>query len=122
MGFGPIVMGIVYWIIEMCGVDINLSGLEMLISIISVSLVAFVHAGSSVFHQIEHWAPIKAAFAQLSSLYVVYIFAYLVNSWLPLKWEAILIFTIIIILSYFIIWLIIHIITKNTLKKLNDTI
>ena len=119
---GPIIAGLVYWIIELAGEKVSLSGGQILLAIISISLVAFVHAGSSIFHQIEHFSPLKSAFLQLISLYVVYVGAYLLNSWIPLKIEVILIFTAIFIVTYLLIWLIVFIITKSSLKELNKSL
>ena len=77
--FGPIVMGIVFWIIELTGVDLNLSGGQTLLAIVTVSVLAFVQAGSTVFHQMETWSPLKSALLQLLSIYVVYIATYLLK-------------------------------------------
>ena len=51
-GFGPIVLGIIYYIISLYE-EVNLSGLEVLIAITSIYLLAFVQAGASVFNSIE---------------------------------------------------------------------
>ena len=120
--FGPIVMGIVFWIIELTGVDLNLSGGQTLIAIVTVSVLAFVQAGSTVFHQIETWSPLKSALLQLLSIYVVYIATYLLNSWIPLRWEVILIFTIVFVVTYFLIWVTVIIVTKSIANKLNSNL
>ena len=49
-GFGPIVAGIVYFAISLNIKDFSVSGAEILIATVSIYLLAFVHAGSSVFH------------------------------------------------------------------------
>ena len=121
-GFGPMVMGIVFWIIELAGVDLNLSGGQMLLAIVTVSVLAFVQAGSSVFHQIETWSPLKSALFQLSSIYIVYTATYLLNSWIPFMWEVIIIFTIVFIATYLLIWLIVVLVTKSIANKLNSNL
>ena len=120
--FGPIVMGIVFWIIELTGVDLNLSGGQTLLAIVTVSVLAFVQAGSTVFHQMETWSPLKSALLQLLSIYVVYIATYLLNSWIPLRWEVILIFTIVFVVTYFSIWVTVIMVTKSTANKLNSNL
>ena len=117
--FGPIVLGIVYWIIDSCGVELNLQGYQIFIAIFSISILSFIHAGTTVFHQIEEWSPMKSALFQLGILYVTYIGTYLLNNWLPIKIEIIGIFTLIFVATYFLIWLIVLIIVKITAKKLN---
>jgi hypothetical protein len=120
MGLGPIIMGIIYFIIDINNPSFNLTGSEILISTLSISMLTFVHAGSSMFHQVEHWSPMKSAFIQLLCIYIIYITTYLVNSWIPFKWEVILIVSISIILGYIIIFIIVSLIVNKTTKKLNN--
>ena len=119
-GLGPIVAGIVYLCIETSGTELNLSGSTMLLAIITTYIIAFVHAGSSVFNIVESWSRVKGLFFQLISIYVVYTAGYLLNSWLPLKIEVIIIYTVIFVLAFLTIWLTIFFITKSVTKKLND--
>jgi hypothetical protein len=120
-GFGPIVASIVIAIISITQA-VDLEGWQILVAVISTYILAFVQAGSTVFNQIENWPPIKSALLQGGSIYVVYIATYLVNSWIPLKWEVILIFTAVFIAAFAIIWLLIYFITKKTTAKLNKAL
>ena len=61
-GFGPIVVGIIYLILSMTLDSFSVSGKEMFFAIISTYLLAFVHAGASVFNQIEEWPVTKSMF------------------------------------------------------------
>ena len=117
-GFGPIITGIILWIISLFH-EVVLTGYEVFIVIISTYLLAFVHAGASVFNQIEDWPLSKSMAAHFSSLYCVYVFCYLVNRWLPFNWLDILFFTLIFVVIYFVIWLVVYIIIKNTTKEMN---
>ena len=121
-GFGPIVMGIVFAIIEACGEEVILSGTEVLIAIISTYVLAFVQAGSSVFNQMETWPIAKSLGLHFLSLYVVYVGCYLVNRWLPFVWELVAAFTVIFALVYFAIWAIVYFIVRKTSKNLNKNI
>ena len=121
-GFGPIVVGIVLAILQICSVAVNLNGTQAFIAIFSSYLLAFVHAGSSVFNQIEAWPVTKSTAFHLSSLYVAYSICYLINGWIPMVLEAFLIFTAIFVVAYFVIWLTVYLIVKNTSKKLNNSI
>ena len=121
-GFGPIIVGLVLFIISMTDSNFAIEGWQMFVAIISGYLIAFVQAGTTVFHTIEKWAPIKSALLQLVCLYVVYVGAYLINNWIPFDYKVVLIFTAIFIAAYFIIWLIVYLSIKMTAKKLNKTI
>ena len=121
-GFGPIVTGIVLWILQLCGVEVSLSGAEILIAALSTYALAFVHAASSVFNQIEEWSTAKGMGINFLSLYVVYVLCYLVNGWIAFAWEVILIFTAIFVVVYFVVWLTVYLILKNDSKDLNKVI
>ncbi len=119
-GFGPIVAGIVYLIIELSGVDLKLTGLNVFSAILTTYVIAFVQAGSSVFNQIEAWPKAKCLLFQMTSIYVVYMGGYLINNWIPFKVEVIIIFTCVFVATYLSIWLTVYFVTKNVSKKLND--
>lgn len=118
-GSGPIIAGIVYLILHFTLQDLTLDGLQVFTAIISTYLLAFVHAGASVFHQIESWSLGKSALCQLSLLYVAYALCYIVNTWLPFDPLSLGIFTGIFIGGYGVIWLIIYFSIKATVRKLN---
>ena len=118
-GFGPIVMGIVYLILHRTMDDFTLGGDEVFLSIVSVYLLAFVHAGASVFNQLEHWPVAKSTLCHFSILYVAYALCYLLNSWLPFDLAVLGIFTAIFAGAYLIIWLTVYISMKVYEKRLN---
>lgn len=119
-GFGPIIAGIVYLIHDSFIGDITVDGTVSFIAIISTYLLAFVHAGASVFNQIENWSIPKSLFAHLSTLYLAYLACYLFNSWIPFKIEVVLIFTLCFVVAYLVIWLAVYFIVKAVEKKLNS--
>lgn len=121
-GFGPMVAGIVLWILELSGVDVALGGADVLIAVLSTYVLAFVQAGSSVFNQIEDWSIAKSMGLHFLSLYAVYVSCYLVNRWLPFDWGVIGVFTAIFFAVYLVIWLTVYTIVRNTSKKLNRSI
>ena len=118
-GLGPVVTGIVYVILEACGTEIVLNGLDVFKAIVTTYVIAFVHAGSSVFPQIDKWPLFKQIFFQGISIYLVYIIGYLINSWIPLNLTLILIFTGCFFGAFGITWLIIYICTGSVTKKMN---
>ncbi len=120
-GFGPIVTGIILCVISLTS-DIVFSGGEVLVGILSTYLLAFVHAGASVFNSIERWSLARSLGAHLGTLYVAYLACYLINSWIPLLWEVIAIFTLVFILSYFVIWGIVYLIVRRTSHRLTKNL
>lgn len=121
-GFGPIITGIVFWILQLCGVEVILNGAEVLVAILSTYVLAFVQAGSSVFNQVEGWPIAKSMGIHFASLYVVYVGCYLVNRWIPFAWEVITIFTGVFAAVYLIVWLTVYLILRSISKKLNKNI
>ena len=118
-GFGPIIAGIVYFILSFTVSGFSLDGAQVFVAIVSTYILAFVQAGSSVFHQIESLPLAKSLLLHLSTLYVAYVGCYLVNSWIPFDWLVIIIFTAIFVVTYLIIWLIVYFIIKRAQKDLN---
>jgi len=121
-GFGPIIFGIIYYILFRTTESFSLSGTEVLLGIISTYLLAFVQAGATVFNQIEHWPITKSLFCHFSLLYAVYVICYISNSWIPFEWGVVGLFTAIFVVLYFIIWFTVYFITKATGKKLNSVL
>ena len=118
-GFGPIILSIIYAITSKVSVGLTLSGTEVALAIISIYLLAFVHAGASVFNQIEHWSVPKSILFHMSTLYFAYIFCYLVNTWIPFDLQFTLIFTGIFVAIYIVVWVTVVTCIKITQKKLN---
>lgn len=118
-GFGPIIAGLILFIISMTDSTFSIEGWQIFVAIISGYLIAFIQAATTVFYTIEKWSPIKSTLLQLVCLYVVYISTYLINNWIPFDYKVILIFTAIFIAGYFIIWLIVYLSIKVTSKRLN---
>lgn len=118
-GFGPVILGIVYFCISIFHHEITLDGTEILLGIISVYILAFVHAGASIFNQIEEWGLNKSIAYHFGTLYLAYSLCYLINSWIPFDIKVFGIFTAIFIGVYFVIWTIVYLCVRNASKKLN---
>ena len=119
-GFGPIVLGIIFFCIELSGTQLGLGGGEVLMAIFSTYILAFVQAGASVFNQIEEWPLTKSLFCHFSLLFVVYSLAYVLNSWIPFEPVVLLIFCLVFVLIYFTVWLTVYFCVKAHTKKLNE--
>ncbi len=121
-GFGPIILGIIYAILENTIENFSLNGVQILVAIVSIYILAFLQAGASVFNQIEEWVIPKSMLCHFSVIYFAYLFCYLINNWLPFSSNVILIFTAIFIAVYLIIWITVFVCTKLVSKKLNAKI
>jgi len=123
-GFGPIVIGIIYCVLELSVTDFSVRGTQICLAIVSSYLLAYIHAGASVFNQIEEWSLLKSTFCHFLTLYLAYIICYMLNSWIPFKIEVLLIFTSIFALGYLAVWICvvtsIKLISKKMNKKLFD--
>jgi hypothetical protein len=121
-GFGPIVMAIIYLCLQVSLSDFSLRGNEVFVSILSTYLLAFIHAGASVFHQIEEWSIAKSLFYHFLVLYLVYTLCYLINAWIPFEPLVLLIFTVAFVLGYFLICLIVFLSIRGVEKRLNGSL
>ena len=121
-GFGPIILAIIYFIVSKIHPEAVLNGTEILLGVISVYLLAFIHAGASVFNQIEEWGLNKSIACHFGTLYLAYSFCYLVNTWIPFDIKIFGIFTAVFIAIYFVVWIIGYLSGRNCSKKLNTRI
>ncbi len=120
MGLGPMVYGVVILIIELCGVEILCTGLEIFKAIFSTSVMAFLISGVSVVWQNEKLGLGLASLIHGGTLYLCYLTVYLLNDWLSKQLLTIIFFTIIFVVTYLAIWLIVYIIQSKMAKKLNS--
>ena len=118
-GFGPIILGIVFGILEGTVDGFALGGGEVFVAVLSTYAIAFVQAGASVFNQVEHWSLAKSLFFHFGSIYLVYVGSYLANTWIPFEPLAVLIFTAIFAVAYFVVWVTVYLIVRGCEKKLN---
>lgn len=118
-GFGPIVFGIIILIISMTE-KYTFSGASVFIGILSTYILAFIHAGCSVFNEIERWSLVKSIGFHFVTIYVAYTLCYLINKWIEFKLKVLLIYTVVFIVSYFVIWIIVYLIIRKQTKRMNE--
>lgn len=119
-GFGPIIVAIIFFILSYTVEDFSLSGREAFLAVISTYLLAFLHAGASIFNQMEELSLAKATLLHFLTLYLAYTVCYLVNSWLEFKLTVLLIYTAIFVVGYIAVWLTVMIALGITRKKMNE--
>lgn len=121
-GFGPVVLAILYLILQQAGVISTLTVNHVCIGIFSLAGLAFLAGGMNAIYQIEQLPLMAAIFLHGCVLYVGYLATYLLNSWLELGIVPVLIFTGIFIFGYLAIWGIIYSIIKKNTDKINEKI
>ena len=119
-GFGPIVLAILYLILQQQGSMQALTVNQFCLGIFSLSALAFIVGGMNVIYQIEQLPLMVAILIHGSVLYISYLFTYLVNDWLEWGQASILVFTGIFVLGYLAIWAFIYVITKKRTEKINE--
>lgn len=121
-GFGPVILGIIYWILSVRIADFEISGFDIFLGIASTYLLAFVQAGVSVFNQIEHWSLPKSMLLHFLTLFVAYSLCYIGNTWIPFDPKVIAVFFAIFVAVYFAVWITVYLSVKATSKKFNAKI
>ena len=118
-GFGPMILAILYLILQ------RQAGLETLtvnrvcIGIFSLWALAFIAGGMNVIYQIERLPLMTAILIHGGVLYLSYLAAYLLNGWLEWGMTPILVFTGIFVLGYLTVWAVIYSVTRRNTEKVN---
>lgn len=116
---GPIVLAIIYGILDAVGAVESLSGGEVCKGILSITVLAFIAAGITTVYQVEQLPLFSAIVLHAGVLYLGYLIVYLINNWLAHNWTAFWIFTAIFVVGYALIWIGIYCYTKTKTEKLN---
>ena len=119
-GFGPIVLAILYLILQHQGVIETLTVNEVCLGIFSLTALAFIAGGMNVLYQIEQLPLMVAILIHGIVLYISYLVTYLLNGWLQNGVAPILVFTGIFVIGYIVVWVIIYCITIKRTRKINE--
>ena len=121
-GLGPIVLAVLYLILQQQAAIETLTVREVCIGIFSLSALAFIAGGMNVIYQIERIPLMVAILIHGIVLYLSYLGTYLLNDWLEWGIAPILVFSGIFIIGYLVIWAIIYSIVKRNTQKLNQVL
>ena len=121
-GIGPIVLAIVYLILQQTGAVETLSVNQVCIGIFSITALAFIVGGMNAVYQIERLPLMVAILIHGSVLYIGYLSTYLLNDWLDVGVLPIIVFTAAFVVGYIVIWAIIYSIIKRNTEELNKTL
>ena len=118
-GIGPIVLAIVYLILQQTAAVETLSVNQVCIGIFSITALAFIAGGMNAIYQIERLPLMFAILIHGGILYISYLVTYLLNDWIDFGILPIIVFTSIFVVGYIVIWAIIYSIIKRNAAKLN---
>ena len=121
-GLGPIVLAILYMILQSTGDQDTLTVNQVCLGIFSLSALAFIAGGMNVVYQVERLPLMVAILIHGIVLYISYLLTYLVNGWLEWGTLPILVFTGIFVFGYLAIWAVIYVIIRKRTAKLNQLI
>ena len=121
-GIGPIVLAIVYLILQRSADVSTLTVNEVCIGIFSLTALAFVAGGMNAIYQIERIRLMVAILIHGIVLYLSYLCTYLLNDWLEWGMIPIIIFSAIFAVGYILIWVIIYSVIKRNTAKLNESL
>ena len=121
-GFGPIVLAVVYLILNHAvGVE-TLSVGQLCVGILSLYALAFIVGGLNVLYRIERLSLTFAILIHGGVLYVCYLITYLLNGWIENGVMPIIVFSLIFIIGFVSIWAVIFSVTKANTKKVNEAL
>lgn len=119
-GFGPLILVILYLILQHQANLQTLTVNQVCIGIVSLSALAFIAGGMNAIYQIEQLPLMVAILIHGSVLYISYLGAYLLNGWLEWGVTPVLVFSGIFLVCYLVIWVFIYSITKRNIEKVNE--
>ena len=117
---GPVIVAIVWACLKAAGVIDSLTVNEVVLGILTTTVMAFIAAGVSVVYQIENLPKAFAGLIQMSVLYIDYLGFYLLNGWIPVN--QIWMFTLIFVVGFAVIWLAIYLLTRHKVDRMNEMI
>ena len=118
-GCGPVVLAVIYLIVQRTAGVESLSVNEVCVGIFSLTALAFVAGGMNAIYRIERLPLMAVVSIHGGVLYVCYLLTYLVNNWLEWGMTPILGFTGIFAIGYLLIWAAVYAIIKRNTEKLN---
>ena len=119
-GLGPIVLAILYMILQSTGDQDTLTVNQVCLGIFSLSALAFIAGGMNVVDQVERLPLMVAILIHGIVLYISYLLTYLVNGWLEWGTLPILVFTGIFVFGYLAIWAVIYSIIRRNTARINE--
>ena len=121
-GGGPFIVAIVYMFILGSGEADTIALSRTITEILSSLVLAFIAAGVTAVYTVERLQYPTAALIHGSVIFIDYLGIYLLNGWIPFKWQSIALFAAIFVTAFLLIVVIIYKATQSQIKKLNSQI
>ncbi len=121
-GFGPIVLAILYLILQRSAAVETLTVNQVCIGIFSLTALAFIAGGMNALYQIERLPLMVAILIHGSILYISYLGTYLLNDWLEWGTVPIIVFSAVFVVGYMVIGVVIYSIIKRNTTMLNESL
>lgn len=119
---GPVIMAVVYIFLGLGGVVTAVPVQTLVREILTSALLAFIAAGISAVYTVDRLQRPTAGLIQGAVLFLDYIILYLVNGWLPFTWQAIALFSVIFVAAFALIWFIVWLIVRRSVKQMNQNL
>ena len=119
-GLGPLVLAVIYLILQSNGVVETLTVNEVCTGIISLTVLAFIAGGVNILYRIEKLPLMAAILIHGVVLYIAYLATYIVNGWLQQGITPILVFSGIFVVGYIVIWAVIYTVTQRSTAAVNE--
>ena len=119
-GFGPIVLAMLYLILEQKGLVETLTVHQVCVGILSLTALAFIAGGMNSIYQLERLPLMGAILIHGGVLYLSYLATYLLNDWLAWGVIPVLVFTGVFVVGYLVIWAIICTIIRRKTANINE--
>ena len=119
-GVGPVVLAVIYLILQASSMIYTLSASDVAIGIFSLFALAFIAGGMNAIYQIERLPLLAAVLIHGTVLYISYLITYLINDWLDFGIIPIIVFSAIFVVGYILIWGIIYSIIRRNTAKINE--
>ena len=118
-GIGPLVLAIVYLILNKAAGLETLTTVQVCIGIFSLAVLAFFAGGMNAIYRVERLPLPVAILIHCCVLYLGYLAAYLLNHWLDAGLLPILVFTAVFVVGYLMSWAVIYAIIRRSTARLN---
>jgi hypothetical protein len=117
---GPVVLAVVYLILQQAEGVQSLSVNDVCIGILSLTALAFFAGGMNAIYQVERLPLMMAILIHGLVLYLGYLITYLLNDWLDIGVIPIIVFSAIFVVGFIVIWIAIYYVIRRKTMKLNE--
>ena len=119
-GIGPLVLAVLYLILDRQEAMQPLSAGQVSTGIISLMVLAFIAGGMNSIYQVERLPIMAAVGIHGTVLYICYLITYLINDWLEWSMISVLVFTGVFIVGYLVIWAVIGAVIRRRTARINE--